>query len=158
MSYIKKAAESNLIAAKWELYRQNDEVNILKEIDKESNPYENTVITYYSKRADVEEKVNKDQTLADKFRRMAREQKENLEAIKRQAAKKLSEYYFDKDIKKAAEYYELAIERGLKGDDEYMYSLAKKLDPNLESSESQKWYRKTSYYIDSYDYYFDGWW
>lgn len=158
MSYIKKAAESNLIAAKWELYRQNDEVSILKEIDKESNPYENTVITYYTKRADVEEKVNNDAKLADKFRRMAREQRENLEAIKRQAAKKLSEYYFDKDIKKAAEYYELAIERGLKGDDEYMYSLAKKFDPNLNSAESQKWYRKTSYYIDSYDYYFDGWW
>lgn len=157
MSYIKKAAEANLISAKWELYRQNNEVSLLKEIDKEKEPYEEKIITYYEKRAEVEEKVNHNNKLADKFRRMAREQKENEEAIKRQAAKKLSEYYFDSDIKKAAEYYENAIYRGLKGDDEYMYKLALKLDPKLESAESRKWYEKTSYYEPYYYDYYDWW-
>ena len=85
---------------------------------------------------------------------MAFEQRQNESAIKRQAAKKLSEYYLNKgDVHKASEYYETAIERGLKGDDDYMYNLAKRLDPNLQSAESRKWYEKTSYY-DPYYY----WW
>ena len=158
-SYIKKAADANLISAKWELYKQNNDVGLLKEIDKAENIYEETLITYYEKRAEVEEKVNNKKTLADKFRRMAFEQRQNESAIKRQAAKKLSEYYMNKgDVHKAAEYYETAIERGLKGDDDYMYNLAKKIDPNLESAESRKWYEKTSYYVEPYyDYYYDWW-
>lgn len=158
-SYIKKAADANLISAKWELYKQNNDVGLLKEIDKAENTYEEKLITYYEKRADVEEKVNNKKTLADKFRRMAFEQRQNESAIKRQAAKKLSEYYLNKgDVHKASEYYETAIERGLKGDDDYMYNLAKKLDPNLESAESRKWYEKTSYYVEPYyDYYYDWW-
>ena len=39
-SYIKKAADANLISAKWELYKQNNDVGLLKEIDKAENTYE----------------------------------------------------------------------------------------------------------------------
>ncbi|MBP5451055.1 MAG: hypothetical protein J6Y16_02340 [Treponema sp.] len=158
-SYIQKAADANLVSAKWELYKQNNDIGLLKEIDKAKDTHEEKLITYYEKRAEVEEKVNKNKTLADKFRRLAFEQRQNESAIKRQAAKKLSEYYMNKgDVHKAAEYYETAIERGLKGDDDYMYNLAKKFDPNLESAESRKWYEKTSYYVEPYyDYYYDWW-
>ena len=45
----------------------------------------------------------------------------------------------------------------ISGDDEYMYKMALKLDPKLESAESRKWYEKTSYYEPYYYDYYDWW-
>lgn len=146
--WIKKAAEQNLISAQWELARKaeddgnSDEYeNWLLEIDENISCYEDELCEKYRQTA-KNLSTTSQKELMEKFVEKAADKEKNVKAIRRQAEKKLSEFYLKSDIDAASEFYKKAIDYGLAPDNEYMYNLA--AETELNDEDSIQWLAKAS--------------
>lgn len=146
--WIKKAAQQNLITAQWELARKaeddgNDDEyeNWLLEIDGNESCYEDKLCEKYRQTA-KNLSTTSQKELMEKFIEKAADKEKNVKSIRRQTAKKLSEFYLKSDIDAASKFYAKAIEYGLTPDNEYMYNLA--VGTDLNDEDSIQWLAKAS--------------
>lgn len=146
--WIKKAAQQNLITAQWELARKaeddgNDDEyeSWLLEIDGNESCYEDKLCEKYRQTA-KNLSTTSQKELMEKFIEKAADKEKNVKSIRRQTAKKLSEFYLKSDIDAASKFYAKAIEYGLTPDNEYMYNLA--VGTDLNDEDSIQWLAKAS--------------
>lgn len=152
--WIRESAGLGEISAQWEMFKFYDNgafPDIVKDperakeyllaIDANENPYEAQIAQDCRKSASSNESAGYTE-LAQKFKAKAAEKEEEVKKIRRQAAKKLSQLYFDTDINLASAYYKKALSYGLSGDADYMYSLA--VGTDLSDEESIWWLEKAS--------------
>lgn len=176
--WIREAAEEQLIRAQWAMYGYYDKgTDRIKKDKNESNfwlsqIYENNDSCVEDGEVKLWEKTSEsfydegNKALGKKFKDKAKERSRNVKEIRQQAAKKLSELYYNTDIKAASDYYKRAVELGIKGDTDYMLNLAKKSSSTSDKlywadkaislgSGEAAWYLATNYYkdYDSIPYY-----
>lgn len=80
--------------------------------------------------------------LSKKYKNKIAERERDIKIIRQQSSKFLSEYYFDSNYEKADSYYRQALELGLKGDSNYMMSLANYY--GISTADYLYWMKKAS--------------
>ena len=152
--WIEKSASLGEVTAQWEMYRfyengslpviisdSEKALSYLYEIDRNEKSYEELEAEECRAKAkSLETTSQKD--LVQKFLAKAAEKERNAKAIKRQAAKKMSELKFYSEPELASDFYKKALSLGLEGDPDYMYSLA--VDTELNDEDSLSWLKKAS--------------
>lgn len=134
--WINQAAEDGLIRAQWALYGYYDKGT--DRIKKDTNTSSFWLGQVYSnqkcyedseidecRRIATNHSEDGNEKLAKKFNDKAKDRERNVKEIRQQAAKKLSQLYFESDIKAASDYYKKAIELGIKFDQQYVYDFVK---------------------------------
>ncbi|MBQ9538689.1 MAG: hypothetical protein IJU95_05420, partial [Treponema sp.] len=166
--WIEQAAANGELTAQWEMYRfyengsfpsieRNPEkaLEYLRDIDLNAQSVEEKNIVRYREMADKFESSSQKE-LAEKLSVKADEKERDIKAVRRQAEKRLSELSFDDDIDAASEYYKKAMDLGLDGDADYMYSLAEELGSDDEAGiywlkeASDRYHFNASYKLGNY--------